>query len=253
MLKYCSEPDFSPTIASNSLSLNAGDMHIWKVFIPDYISSLDTLSTLLSPKEKVAGDRFHKDYLKARYVVAHAALRDILSYYMDGDFFIGEFDTIGNGKPILPNSKLQFNLSHSGDYAVVGVSISELGVDVECHQRPVEVLDLATRFFTKEEQEIILKSDGYLSSYKFFRVWTLKEAFVKAVGDGLSMSLGSFSVDDVLAPFVKIKYCPPECGDPLGWSLAVSDLDPNYLIAWASREPIDKIKHLEWQGPRNEP
>ncbi len=98
------------------------------------------------------------------------------------------------GKPYLKDwPRIQFNLSHSGAYGVCAVSDAPVGVDVEMI-RPLRQ-DVAKRFFTKVEQ-------GYLSAQppeEFFRLWTRKESFTKAVGKGLTLPMDRFSVlDDVL-------------------------------------------------------
>lgn len=98
------------------------------------------------------------------------------------------------GKPYLKDwPGVQFNLSHSGGWGVCAVSAAPVGVDVEL-VRPLKQ-DIAKRFFTATEQ-------GYLAHRppeEFFRLWTRKESFTKALGKGLTLPMDSFSVlDDVL-------------------------------------------------------
>lgn len=98
------------------------------------------------------------------------------------------------GKPYLKDwPDVQFNLSHSGAYGVCAISNAPVGVDVEMI-RPLRQ-DVAKRFFTKTEQ-------GYLSARpaeEFFRLWTRKESFTKAIGKGLTLPMDRFSVlDDIL-------------------------------------------------------
>lgn len=101
------------------------------------------------------------------------------------------------GKPSLgdPTVDLRFNASHSGDRAVLAVATCrEAGIDIEQLRSNVECEQLADRFFSSGERQLIreLSNDAKLNA--FFRLWTCKEAFLKAHGAGLSRSLSSFEV-----------------------------------------------------------
>ncbi len=111
------------------------------------------------------------------------------------------FETNQNGKPyILFGDKdtgtelLHFNLSHSGDYAMCIIGDSPVGCDVE-RIRKID-LKLADRFFAPSEIEQIKCQPDYEAQVNtFFRLWTLKESYIKAVGQGLSMGLNSFAIN----------------------------------------------------------
>ncbi len=97
------------------------------------------------------------------------------------------------GKPYLKNEgNIHFNVSHSGSWAVGAVDSFPVGIDVE-RIRPVN-LEIAERFFAWQEYEELLKKDYPERLDYFFELWTLKESYIKAVGRGLSVPLGSFSV-----------------------------------------------------------
>ena len=98
------------------------------------------------------------------------------------------------GKPYLKDwPGVQFNLSHSGGWGVCAVSAAPVGVDVELC-RPLKQ-EVAKRFFTATEQGFLARRPPE----EFFRLWTRKESFTKALGKGLTLPLDSFSVlDDVL-------------------------------------------------------
>ena len=116
------------------------------------------------------------------------------------DFGIDEktavFETNSNGKPYISCSDkeaVHFNLSHSGDYAMCIIGESPVGCDVE-RVRKID-LKLADRFFAQSEKEMISNQpteDDKINT--FFRLWTLKESYVKAEGQGLSIGLNSFAV-----------------------------------------------------------
>lgn len=91
------------------------------------------------------------------------------------------------GKPYFINAKeLHFSISHSGDYAMVVMSDKEIGCDIQ--QIKDINLSIADRFFTAEERKYVKCTEN------FFRIWTLKESFIKAIGKGLALPLNSFSI-----------------------------------------------------------
>lgn len=95
-----------------------------------------------------------------------------------------------DGKPYLTGRSLCFNLSHSGEYALCGVSDRDVGADI---QENVKCnMALAKRFYTSDEQDALITADD--PDYEFTRLWTLKESFIKATGRGIRQSLNSFSV-----------------------------------------------------------
>ena len=107
-----------------------------------------------------------------------------------------------NGKPFFPGTGFHYSLSHSGTVALCAVADREVGVDVE-QMRETDFLKLARRFFAPEEYELIAaakppEENNYelrITNYElFFRIWTLKESFIKATGEGMSRPLGSFAV-----------------------------------------------------------
>ena len=92
-----------------------------------------------------------------------------------------------DGKPDFANAEdLHFSISHSGEYAMVVLSDKEIGCDIQ--QIKDINLSIADRFFTAEERKYVKCTED------FFRIWTLKESFIKAIGKGLALPLNSFSI-----------------------------------------------------------
>jgi 4'-phosphopantetheinyl transferase len=101
------------------------------------------------------------------------------------------------GKPFLAdqNPALQFNLSDSGDLALIGFARGcDLGVDIEFVKRMADTEMIASRFFSPEECSDLLGLAEEERTAAFFRCWTRKEAYLKALGDGLAAPLDSFQV-----------------------------------------------------------
>lgn len=96
-------------------------------------------------------------------------------------------------KPKFENiNDLEFNISHSGDYVITAFDNNALGVDIEKISN-MEYKDIAERFFSKEEFKWIIKEEGEKSLRRFYKIWTLKESYVKLLGKGLNIPFDSFS------------------------------------------------------------
>ena len=135
-----------------------------------------------------------KHLKKSRNKAQSIGVQLLLNYAVEretGNRGIVKWDTESGGKPYLTEyDGLYVNLSHSGDYAVCAVHSASVGVDIQrCRECD---MGLAERFSTHEECEYINGSADKNST--FFEVWTKKESFVKAIGTGITIPLGSFSV-----------------------------------------------------------
>ncbi|OAB26550.1 hypothetical protein PMSD_25550 [Paenibacillus macquariensis subsp. defensor] len=97
-------------------------------------------------------------------------------------------------KPYLQShSTFEFNLSHSGEWVACAIDHHCVGIDIE--QMKSSNLDIAKRFFTPREYEDLMQKDGSEQRNYFYKLWTLKESYIKAVGKGLHIPLDSFSMD----------------------------------------------------------
>ena len=153
----------------------------------------------LSEDERERAQRFHHDRHRRRYVVARSALRQLLGRCLDEDPQQIEFCYGLRGKPALDPrwiaSSLEFNLTHSGELALVALTVQRpLGVDVERVQGVRDYQGLAERFFAMEENQLLasLPTDARVAA--FFRCWTRKEAILKATGSGLATPLDQVAV-----------------------------------------------------------
>lgn len=192
---------------------------------PDAIGLVEAAWAYLSPAEQQRASELHLDKVKRSYVAARFFLRQVLAAYLQCAPLEVEYSYGAHGKPGLAIDRpakvqsswpLQFNLSHSGDSLLCAVSSQPLGVDIECMARKLEVMPLATRFFSAIEVASLQAQAGQAVDEQamhasFMRIWTLKEAFVKAIGEGLSFPLHKFAVEYV-----------PESGEAALLSLADS-------------------------------
>jgi 4'-phosphopantetheinyl transferase len=168
----------------------------WAVALEDLPEGVDCeIFALLSPDERRRAARFRFDHHRWRYVRAHAALRLLIERYTGRPAQEAIIVAERNGRPVLghPLGGPHFNLSHSGTVALMAFTFAApVGIDVE-EIRPVpDFTDLARRYFAAREvaELLALAQDRSLSG--FFATWTRKEAFVKALGLGLSYPLDAF-------------------------------------------------------------
>ena len=154
---------------------------------------LQALRALLSAREERRALSFATDLLRGRWVSARGMLREIVGRAQGLSPREVVFRYGSHGKPGADG--LRFNVSHSGDYALYAISPDvEVGVDVEL-PRGRRTDALARRFFAPGEQERLFALDEPARATAFFKLWTCKEAFLKATGEGLSRSLRSYEID----------------------------------------------------------
>lgn len=180
-------------------------IHLWAVPLNPPAARVDALARLLTHDERERAARFRFDVHRRRFIVGRGVLRELIAAYLGRDDPAGlVFEYGPKGKPALagpppPGGELEFNLSNSEELALVGFNrLRPIGVDVE-HLRPLDDLrEIASRFFSRAESEVLLGLPLPRQQEGFFNCWTRKEAYLKAVGDGLSAPLDRFDV--TLAP-----------------------------------------------------
>lgn len=182
---------------------------------------LAAMRALLSDHERARADRYVRAEHGRRYTVAHAHLRAVLARRLGTAPHSVAYERGAHGKPALPGTPLHFNLSHSGGYGLIGIHERELGVDIERERPQLNVLGLAHRYFTAQETAWLQALPESGRARGFSRLWTCKEAWMKADGRGLALPLGRLEVQ--LAP------------SPGEGSAALRETQPPFRI-WFARE-----------------
>jgi len=155
------------------------------------------LRSLLSAEEAVRVDRFVRGDLTRRSLVCRGVLRQVLGGVLQMPAEGIRLTTGPHGKPeIAPDQRagVEFNVSHSRDTALIAVGRRTLGVDLEAIDDQTPRDDLARRFFSERECRDYFSLPADYRREAFYRLWTCKEAYIKATGEGLSLPLGQFSV-----------------------------------------------------------
>jgi 4'-phosphopantetheinyl transferase len=178
--------------AKASYQLQQDDIHLW-IINPQKIMATTELFSLLSTTELQKIQRYRLDKAKHTALITRSFIRLLLSKYdnlapQQWQFSIGEL-----GKPEVSNATipLRFNLSHNNELIICALCLSkDIGCDIENLSRKINVNAIAERFFSEQESQLIKAVPT-----QFFQYWTLKEAFVKATGLGISQGLDTFSFE----------------------------------------------------------
>ena len=224
--------------AGCSSQLSKNDVHIWTMPAKASDAVVAQFERVLSEDEAKRAARFRFSHLRDSFVITHGVLRHLLGRYLSLDPARICFTYGDKGKAAVASAdNLQFNLTHSGGIAAVAFATGcQLGMDAE-HIRPVEEMQqIANHYFAAEEAAELMLLPESEREPAFFRCWTRKEAYIKAIGDGLSCALDSFQV--TLLP-----NAPPRLihigGDRVAaemWSLHDLGLAPGYAAALAYRD-----------------
>jgi 4'-phosphopantetheinyl transferase len=190
----------------------------------------------LSDAERAAADRFHFEVDRSTYLAAHWLLRHALTSIAGIPPQSWRFTARQHGKPDVDTAlglpDLQFNLSHTRGFVACAISIANaVGIDVEAASRNPDI-EVADRFFSPHEVAILRAMPAERQPETFLRFWTLKEALIKATGEGLSRALDSFSF--ALDP-VSIRFHPDDSDAPALWSFIEHRPTPGHLLALAVR------------------
>jgi 4'-phosphopantetheinyl transferase len=167
------------------------DIHLWWARTDSPEWDLNSMASLLSDDEQSRANRFHFPHHRRRFIVSHGMLRSILGYYLKKPPSSLKFANDAKGKPHLEDAEagsgLCFSLSHSHDMALCAIALDlQIGVDIE-HIRPLSnVASIAKRYFLESELISILDSPPNDRDRIFFHYWTIKEACLKASGEGLT-------------------------------------------------------------------
>lgn len=172
-----------------------GHAHVWVLDIAvDGGWAVD--AHVLSQDEQTVASRFLRHDDRVRYVCAHVALRRVLAAYTGYHPSRLQFATTPEGKPYLPGSHIHFNLSHSGRCVAIAVCAGgPVGVDVEEIRIHPEWRDLARVYFAPRELAWLSAGSEDRQLARFYRLWTMKEALVKATGAGVS-ALATAAITD---------------------------------------------------------
>jgi 4'-phosphopantetheinyl transferase len=205
----------------------ADEVHVWSVALDAQPASV---GAALSEDELLRAAAFKVEDGRRNFVATRGALRILLGRYLDEDPAAIRFMAAKSGKPGLAHpSLLQFNVSHSGDVALIVVGHVDVGVDVEQIKPRHDLTGLAKRVFTTREREAISGE-----ALAFYRHWVAKEAFVKATGRGVS-SVRSFEVLLDAPGGARLVHVGGDPEEAARWTLLPLEAPRGYAAALVAR------------------
>jgi 4'-phosphopantetheinyl transferase len=214
------------------------DVHVWYQATDAFDdAAIAAAVSVLSDEERAQYCRFHFAGDARDYAAAHALLRLTLSRGGDRAPNQWHFDRDAGGKPFLVDPgafRASFSLSHAhGMVACAVTAAGDVGVDVECIDRDVNTGGIAARFFAPAEAADLKQLDGDARRHRFFDLWTLKEALVKALGTGLATSLASLAF--TLDAGGRISLDAPSEVAAHTWQFGLFSPGPGHRLAVAAR------------------
>ena len=221
-----------------------GEVHLWRIEVDRAARDAPVIGPPLDAQEQERARRFHFDRDRDRFVACHVAMREILGAALgcapaEIEYAYGPF-----GKPALAASReLEFNLSHTTGLALIALGrAGPLGVDVEIVRRDDPPLDVADRFFSPAELRELEATSPSDKAEAFFRCWTRKEAFIKALGLGLQRDLQSFDVSLAPGAEARLEATRPDPAEAGRWTLANIDVGGLHAAALVTRGPFDRLR-----------
>lgn len=167
-----------------SHSLDTDDIIIYSIYLPNFINLKSDLAEFLNSTELNRAQRFHKELDKNRFVICRSILKIVLATHTNLDAKNIHLDYHFNKKPYLASHPcLHFNVSHSDDFAVIAISRTKVGIDIEYISEDFNFTNLLPDIFA--DNEILENQNAVNKRHSFYTLWTRKEAFVKALGKGI--------------------------------------------------------------------
>lgn len=214
-----------------------GQVHLWICRLDESLDEAEARRDLPAA-ERLRADRFARPALRRRFAVGRAVLRRLLGGYLGAtaaEVVIGES---AHGKPFVDG--IEFNISHSGELLAMAFrSDAAVGVDIEEENPRLHVREIAERFFAPEEAASLQRLPSCES--EFYRLWTAKEAVLKAAGLGLAGGLAG----------VRVTSAPPQvtalgAQDVSGWDLLWFEPAPGFAGAVASPRPVTALHRFDY-------
>jgi len=212
----------------------------------------DRCRALLAAEEREREQRFRFVEDRQSYLLAHALVRSVLGQLCGAEPAALRFEAGPHGRPELcwPERapRLRFNLSHTRGLVACAVALErDVGIDVEHIDRRVDIDQVARSVFSDAERSALGRLAQERRRLRFFELWTLKEAYIKAVGKGLALPLRAITLDLDSPRAPRIAFDAPLDDSPDAWWLDVRRQGPAHVLAMAlKRSDPSPITLQEW-------
>ena len=230
-------------------SLGLHEVHVWKIGLLASQAQLQQLGTLLSGDERERADRFRFDRHRRRFITGRAVVRILLGRYTNRAPEALDFSYNPQGKPALKDAgSLEFNFTNSRDLALLCVARqTQLGIDLEHLGRHADYAGIVTRFFAEREVEELFSLPESQRHGAFLTGWTRKEAYIKALGTGLSLPLDRFvvTIDPQVFPVLISADDRPDEQDR--WVFRHLEPEPGYVASLVVEGDSWEMNNYCWE------
>jgi 4'-phosphopantetheinyl transferase len=248
--------DFAPRPPAAPDRPATGEVHLWTILLDPPPARVAAARRRLADDERARADRFRFDRHRRRFTVGRAALRELLAGYLGFAPEAVRFAYGEKGKPSLDRptegsrGALHFNLSNSHELALAAVAVGvEVGVDVEWLRPMPDGLRIAERYFSAAERAALAALPEDERDAAFFNGWTRKEAYLKAIGDGLTVPLDRFDVTLAPGAPTRILALAGDAAAAARWSLLPLRPAAGYVGALALPAPGPwRLHGWQWAG-----
>lgn len=206
-------------------------MEIYAVRITDISDvRLNQLCLLYNLDNRYKIKKFINKKDKVRTLIGEILIRTIIIEKLEISNKSIKFDKNKYGKPYLKDYlDFNFNISHSGEYVLCAIDNKPIGIDVE-EVKHIKYEDIAKNFFTTKEYSYIINEDFNFRLNNFYEIWTLKESYIKCLGQGLSVPLKSFNIE--IEQYENIKVI--ENNKYKKYTLKLFDIESTYKVVVCS-------------------
>jgi 4'-phosphopantetheinyl transferase len=250
------------------MDISENEVHLWYVLDEEVTDPqlLSQYEDILTEQECVQQKRFHFSRHRHQFLLTRTLVRTVLSQYETNiapKNWI--FTKNAFGKPFVSSeisrSPLQFNLSHSDKMVIMAVTLNRsIGIDVEYLKRKGKTIEIADNFFSPIEVKQLLSVPVQQRNERFFDFWTLKEAYIKACGMGMSIPLNEFSYSLDQQGKISIEFSSKIDDHPALWnfwqlkltnihkiSMALKSKNPDcsYAISVRKIVPLSSIQKID--------
>ena len=240
-------------------TLKDSEIHLWYADQADFND--EELESIilhwLTVDEKKRYRRYYFDRQRNQFLLSRMVLRSVLSRYSRLPPSRWKFNENSHGKPTIDPSQQQcplfFNISHSSGRIVLAIGkLNFIGVDIERNDKSRRMLQIANRYFSKDELEALKALPAAEQLVRFYDLWTLKEAYIKARGVGLGIALRSFSFDFLTQERLAVTFDSELVDDPTHWQFWQIDTTGSFTLSLASKsenQKITKLRAYRLHGP----
>jgi 4'-phosphopantetheinyl transferase len=228
------------------------EVHVWYASRRCEASEVKKLSEYLDEAERGRAERFHFKEDGQGFIIARGLLRLLLSRYLKLSPERLRFDYNPYGKPAVAadssGSDIRFNLSHKGGLILYAFCVGrEIGIDVEQLRAELDILSIARSYFSDAEVARLGSLPAGMRRRGFFNAWARKEAYIKALGRGLSQPLNQFEVSLAPGEPARLLRAAHDDREVMRWRLLELPVGQEYAAAIAVEGFNWRDKQFVWK------